>query len=434
MKRHLHLVLVLLTLMSTTIFACGSPSTPGGPESPSKDLPKPIPDSLETPETVDPGASESPYEELLRAIPDTPEAREAVYIEDYALARQIFADVAYMPGPEDDEAVTEEFYDWLPPMSFRGDASDPPILSFGRRSFLSPYRHMEYKQAKGMSYTEYLAFSQQVAFDVRNVDRVAVTEPGTLVDVLEVATGRFDPKTIDNALESCSECPTPSLGEHGGISYYSWGEDLQVNKELRMAPPVFDRYGRGGRISVLDDYVLRAYSTANLEALINAYQDNRPSLADAEEFRLLAQEMSQLGAYTMLLSDNTFGPDMYRASPMLEGLSQGEQDRILAKLAEPVPLRPYQAFATGAGKDDAGPYMALVLVHADGGSAEENVTLLRQRIDEGTGAVYSDPWSKSIDEAEINADGRLLIAKIRGRVAISPYEWVINRDNLILHE
>ena len=44
-----------------------------------------------------------------------------------------------------------------------------------------------------------------------------------------------------------------------------------------------------------------------MKALIDALRDEGPSLADFEEYRLLAAGMSRLGAYSMLLSDNTFG-------------------------------------------------------------------------------------------------------------------------------
>ena len=53
------------------------------------------------------------YEELLRAIPDTPETRREVYIDDYTVVRRVF-DIP-LPGPEDDEATLQEFYDWSRP-------------------------------------------------------------------------------------------------------------------------------------------------------------------------------------------------------------------------------------------------------------------------------------------------------------------------------
>ena len=116
------------------------------------------------------------------------------------------------------------------------------------------------------------------------------------------------------------------------------------------------------------------------------------------------------------------------------------QEEVQAKereLAEAGPwLRPYDAFGVGAGKDEEGRYMALVLVHTLGDSAEENVGLLRRIIEEGSPAWYDFPWSDRIDinSLEINAEGRLLFAKIRGRIAGVPLSWVFDVENLILYE
>ena len=80
--------------------------------------------------------------------------------------------------------------------------------------------------------------------------------------------------------------------------------------------------------------------------------------------------------------------------------------------------------------------MALVLVHADKASAEENVGLLRRIIEE-EGSVLNDAlWSDYIDveRSEIHAEGRVLRAKLRGRFANNWRDWVIQRDGLILHE
>ena len=99
-------------------------------------------------------------------------------------------------------------------------------------------------------------------------------------------------------------------------------------------------------------------------------------------------------------------------------------------------LRPYEAFATGAGKDENGHYMALVLVHADDASAEENVGLLRRIIEEEGSVLYDISWSDYIDveRSEIHAEGRVLLAKLRGGFASKWLSWVLQRDSLILYE
>ena len=72
-------------------------------------------------------------------------------------------------------------------------------------------------------------------------------------------------------------------------------------------------------------------------------------------------------------------------------------------------LRRYQAFATGAGNDEDGPFMALVLVHRRERDASSNVGRLRQRIEEGSSLRFETPWADIFDtnRIEVRADGRV---------------------------
>ena len=356
-------------------------------------------------------STDTAYEGLLRTIPDTPELRRQVYINDYALVRRMF-DIP-LPGPGDDDDALVKFSEWLRPPGFEGEADDPPVRGFGAISFFGPFNQYRNFTAENL---------QHLALDVRSMDQsiVAFALPATL----DVVRGRFDPQATDKALESCSECEPPSREEYGGVSYYSWGEDYAPNPQLRFAPPAFDEIGRGGRIAVLDDYVFRTLGASDMEALIDASLNEGASLADMEEFRLLAGGMSRLGAYTMLLSDDV---EVWNAD-----------DHAVMLLSERGPwLRPYEAFATGAGKDEKGHYMALALVHAADASAEKNVGLLRRIIEEEGSIIHDDiSWSDYIDveRSEIHTQGRVLLAKLRGRFANYWRDWVIQRDGLILYE
>ena len=317
--------------------------------------PIPLPTAAPTPDTDERTAStDTAYAGLLGTIPDTPEVRQQVYINDYALVRQMF-DIP-LPGPGDGDDAVEEFYEWFPPPGFEGEADDPPVRGFGAASFFGPFNQYRYFTAENL---------QHLAFDVRRMDQsiVALAFPATL----DVVRGRFDPQATGKALESCSECEPPSREEYGGVSYYSWGEDYAVNPQLRFAPPAYDEIGRGGRIAVLDEYLFRTLGTSDMEALIDAGLNDGASLADVEEFRLLAGGMSRLGAYTMLLSDDVevWDAEDYYVVLLLEGATGKDVVQAQRELSERGPwLRPYEAFATGAGKDENGHYMALVLVHA----------------------------------------------------------------------
>ena len=363
------------------------------------------------------------YEELLRTIPDTLENRRDVYIDDYTLARRLF-DIP-LPGPGDDETALQKFYDWEP------SADDPvgdtvPVWAFGGLAFFSPLNYIGRLVAANVHH---------LAFDIRSMDQTIVAGPPDAK--LDVTLGRFDPKSTDKALRSCSECPTPDREEYGDVSYYSWGGDNEIHRGMKFGPPAFDQLGRGGRIAVLDSYVLHTWATDEMKSLIDALRDERPSLADFEEYRILVAGMSQLGAYSMFLTDNTFGLEAsiegYLKRPDATN-EQAAQWRV--EWEGPGTLRPYQAYGTGAGKDEVGPYTALALVHANGGPAEENVELLRRRIEEGSSSAYEIPWSDQIDVAslEIRSEGRLLLAKLRGPISKNSMAWVNSQGNFIVHD
>ena len=365
------------------------------------------------------------YEALLRTIPDTPDNRRWVYIDDYAVARRLF-DIP-IPGPGDDDGDLQEFYDWSPQFDSEALGDTLPALSFGQRAFFSPFN-----QRLGKRIAQNL---HHLAFDIRSMDQTIVAGPANAQ--LDVTLGRFDPKATDEGLRSCSECPIPDREEYRDVSYYSWGGDNEVNRDLIFSPPAFDSLGRGGRIAVMDSYVLKTWATDEMKSLIDAHGDDTPTLADSEEFRLLAAGMSQLGAYTMLLSDSTFGLEASMENYLTWPNATKEQAaKWKVAWAGPGTLRPYLAFAMGTGKDEDGPYMTLALVHADSGSAEENVDLLRRRIEEGNSSASEFLWSDRIDVAslEIRSEGRLLLAKLRGPIVRSYLDLLMMRDNLIMHD
>ena len=179
-----------------------------------------------------------------------------------------------------------------------------------------------------------------------------------------------------------------------------------------------------------------------MEALIDASQGRRRSLADVEEYQLLARGMSDLGAYAVFLSDKTWSVKEYAEENTWELLStsyttQEDVERIIQELEQSPLLRPYLVYATGVGKDTAGQYIALVLVHGDKASAEENQVLLRRRIQE-TSSLLSwqnwQPWRERVDRIEIRTEGRVLLAKLHGDVVRERFGYVSDWDALLLYE
>jgi len=355
------------------------------------------------------------FEELLDAIPDTPETRGFLLISDFARVREIFD----IPLP-DAQADQEDLEDYI----IEVGGVNRTILG-PRGPFISGLGNFALLQ---------LDRAQYLAFDARNVDQSV--EAGQPPGMLEVLRGRFDPDATGRVLGACSECHPPDMKSQAGISFYSWGEDLVSDLTERLAPPAYDQLGRGGRIAVLDDYVFRTVETNGMEALLDTRQGERLSLADREEFRLVAEGLAQLGAYSAFISNETqdwagIKDDLFRQA----ALTEREFQSLLEKLEQFPLLRSYQVFASGIGADDTSNYMALVLVHRDSGDAKDNVARLEQRMRGASSIVTGEPWADMIDEMEINAQGRVVLAKLRGDSIANIWDdWVFRRDLFIPHE
>lgn len=356
----------------------------------------------------------SGFQELLEVIPDTPESRGYTLLNDYQRFRETFD--LQLPGPEaDDEALMDYLMRPLDMPQFNG-------------SFITGYEGR----------TAFQAFERRryLGFDLRDIHRSA--EVGLPPEVLEIVQGDFDPEVTGQALAACTECEAPEESERHGIKFYSWGEDLAVDVQKILAPPAFDHLGRGGRIAVLDKYVFRTVETPGMRNLIDTSLGRRDSLADVDEFRLLAAGLDELNAYSGILTDKTQSFDE-TIKNLLDGagsnFTQEEAAQLRRRLESEPLLRPYDAFATGAGRDERGRYMAVVLVHSSKQAAEQNVDLLRRRIEEAQSLWIIQPWSDLIEEMEIRADGAVLLGKLWGeRTATLWIQFVFNRDPLLLHE
>ena len=237
---------------------------------------------------------------------------------------------------------------------------------------------------------------------------------------------------FERALNACSECPPPLVEERRGITFYSWGEDLALDIQRRLSPPAFDQLGRGGRIAVQEECVFHTVETPGMRGLIIA-ATRGPSLADVEEYRLMAEGLEDLGAYTAFMTDLTLSLED-AVSLIGEGATAEQREQIRRLLEEGPLLEPYQVFATGAGLDEEGPYMAVVLVHADASAARDNVGLLRQLVLERASLFTRQPWTEMIEEVEARSQGRVFLAKLRGERAANLWlNVVIRRDSLLLH-
>lgn len=336
-----------------------------------------------------PLAQASLFERLLGTIPDTPKTRESVIINDYAAIRELL-EVA-LPGPDAGQPAMEEY---LKAILIPTNMPRSPFFDFGRDAPWQPKR-------------------EYVAFDARNVDQSV--EAGIVPQLLEVAWGRFDPEATAQALASCSECPPPDMETQSGVPFYSWGADFAGNISDRGQPPLFDQFGRGGRLAVSSGWVYRTIETPGMRALIDSGGGNGQTLADVPEFRLLGAAMSSLGAYAAIFTDQTHRISAAAAgeTPLFNHLP-GVHEKLIGEIGNSTLLLPYQTFAAGQGRDDTGRYMALALVHADAGQAEENAQRLRTRITDSQAYPELKDWRDRLEDFSIVQEGRVLLVTVRG--------------------
>ena len=222
-----------------------------------------------------------------------------------------------------------------------------------------------------------------------------------------------------------------------------------MNFRKRISPG-FDRLDRGGRIAVQERYVFRTVETHGIEALIDASLGESNSLADVEDFQLLANSLYRMNAYSMLLSDETRqwavdveGPANIQFDGFLNEYSTPADYEALKNLLsgelENLPLlRPYQSLGVGVGKDENGTYMAIVLIHANSRLAEQNVEALRRRLKESPTPLrgLSKIPSLLVENFDIHNEDRILLAKLYGELdAIALWPRVIfERDALLLYK
>lgn len=354
------------------------------------------------------GSDDKPtsYVELLRFVPDQAEYRSSILIVDYAALR----DLPAPDGLSEDASELEQLAarsDWyfdieaIRPLGVTVTLKVPQILD-------------DWEVALGVS--------------IADVDRslhVQVVGPNA-PSVIAVARGTFDADQVPPLLASCAECVPADRPSHEGVRYYDWGEG--INARLRLAPPVYDDIGHGGQFHFTDDYILRTDQNSALTAAIDANQ-GPGSVADRADFGAIAEALESRGVVVAVLTDRHQGPEW-----VAEGLAGAADTELLPAvrraLASQPRLRPYSAYALGAGIEDGETFMTLVLAHASTDEATENVTRLRLRLEKTTTAE-GEPWGNVFSSWEIESDGELLSATLRGAPR---WTLVSLREALLLHE
>jgi hypothetical protein len=242
------------------------------------------------------------------------------------------------------------------------------------------------------------------------------------LDYYEAVRGRFSQDDVDNAARTGPMNEMLEVVPYQGHEFYSWGGDYQINIQYRSGVRPL---GRGHRLALVDDFIFWIKWTDGMKEMIDSYEDNIESLADNEDYRLLAGALEELDTVTAFFSAESqsvsYISEIYQQ--IIEDPENNEPRQLFVEeIQRELRLKPYQAFATGAGLDEKGYYLAIVLLNPSKEVAQENATLLEQRINQSK-IVWAwlsqsgDTWADLIENMEIESRGRLTMAKLYGGVA-----------------
>jgi len=353
-------------------------------------------------------AEPNPFLDLLRFVPDTEQAREFVYLNDIAAAAEVLAGVEpFLPRPAEG-ADPKTVLDYIALLSTRLFLSSGPYLS-----------GFDLHAAQYMD-----DLKRRAGYDARDVEgTVLAGSPPN--EFAAVRLNRPALEVRDHILNQPEdELPAPEREEHADVSILRWGEDRQIDLEKRLIAPAFDQLGRGSRLGFVNNVLLYTVWLDGIRGMIDARRGARLSLAENEDFALLAAGLRKLGSYSAFATTFTQADGSDPLNPPPD---------------DAIRLKPYRLLGTSIGRAPAGFYMGLALVHADAQAATANVERLRDKLIGEHSRAAERPWAElfEVGGSEIVADGRLLRARIPlagGEASGIWFSFVARRDPLLLHE
>lgn len=345
-------------------------------------------------------AAQSPWLALLANVPDTPENRKLIVLNDYAAMRKL----ANSEAPRDAAAVAE----YRKALLTVGNVARPSHIS-GLGQYFDPHLWMA-----------------QVGFHGGLVD--ADLQYGEPPNNVEVLRGRFDAAAIDTAIDKDGSPARSSLTETSreGATVYIWGADLAQNIQARS---VLRPLGRGGRLGLKGDTLFWGYATMPVNDAIDTAAGKKPSVAQAADAKALVNELSKQSVYSAILSTESLTPD---------GMDVIGRDPSVVREAREASVRealkPYTMLAIAYGSDTEGSYSVLILQHANEALARENLTKLRDKIENGRSAQTRVPWKDQITKYDASVNGVFVVARMRTSSLSLLADSFFKRDSLLVHE
>lgn len=317
--------------------------------------------------------------DLLQVIPATDNTTRAAFLQDYA----------YLTDKQEQYPQASANYTVL--------NRDPPTL----------FAMMNYSNAE---------WEKSLGFTKSDVDQTAYAYHEVPIDYYVAARGRFSNDQIDNAVKTGPLNDVLKVVPYAGQQFYSWDGDWDMHLSWRsnLRP-----LGRGMRLGLFGNLIFWTMTTKDMEDMIDSDEGNIKSLADLQDYQLLAQGLSELDTVSAFFSSESQAQSHIRdVFKQMVDNPQGEGQQVFAQqVNRQVELKPFQAFATGAGLDKKGYYLAIVLLNPDEETARSNASVLAQQIESSKAVPNGKPWSDFVDSIDVRSEGRLTLAKVYGPIA-----------------
>ena len=185
-----------------------------------------------------------------------------------------------------------------------------------------------------------------------------------------------------------------------GTTLWQKGEEDSIDIMAREpGDPFVGPLGRAVRLAVFPDYLANAPTAAMTQAVVNSHDDRYPSLADADDYRTLAEALAlEEGALVQAQFWNFFDVGLVPDDP--SGMLRNPPG-TLPSLPETAPqgdaLPPYGLAVLAdsqAGPEQVG---IVALLYEDGETAQEAAAVLTARLEAARSADY-EAWDVRVED------------------------------------
>lgn len=329
---------------------------------------------------------------LLEKIPAPGTSQYFLSLSDF----KKFREIRNIETPSD-EASEEELTDYLQALLGLSHDSPDPIGWLPALTGIDPRDE-----------SEAFILRPYLGFDFRDIDSTGVLSTSPLGDTrdFQIIQGPISSSRAETLLESCAECAPSEIRVHLDTEYRAW-ENPRWDRDIEVPPPILGRRLNNFYLLIEEGHVLLTRENDEIEAMIEALNQQRPSMADDAGLAALVDGLDAMEAAGIVITSPGISLDQ-----LFRGVSSTESERLMEFTMRAPLLAPSSVIATGVGGDLEGPFTVIALLHEDAEAAEENATRLPDRIRQ---VLREDgaPWADQVQSMEVEVSGRILFARLR---------------------